>query len=453
MQFPKGFIDNICNAPGFDETAFSLVHQEQKHWISVRTNAFKTGFNTEGLQQIPWCEEGYYLPERPVFTNDPLFHAGAYYVQEASSMFISHILKKCANLDEPLRVLDLCAAPGGKSTLIASLLNADSILLSNEVIKTRAGILSDNITRWGLHNVFVSNNDPKQIASLTGYFDIIVVDAPCSGSGLFRKDPQAMKEWSEDNVKLCHQRQQRILADIMPALKEGGLLVYSTCSYSVEENENIADWLIDEFEMENISVPIEEDWGIIESKSATHKAKGYRFYPDKLKGEGFFAACFKKTREENEVRFKPKTVLNRANKNEVAIIFPWLQPDPEFMVFKHHDEYYLIEQEHEYDLLLFLNYLYLRKSATRLGKIMGKDFIPDHELALSTALSAAVPRVEVDKETALLFLKKQNIRLPDAAGWNLISYAGCGLGWVKVLPNRVNNYLPKELRILRDIEE
>ena len=243
---------------------------------------------------VQWSSNGFYLQKRPSFTLDPLFHAGAYYVQEASSMFLEEALKQTVDLSQPIKILDLCAAPGGKSTLIQSVINNESLLVSNEVIKTRVNILSENITKWGAANVIVTNNDAKDFQRLPNYFDVIVVDAPCSGSGLFRKDREAISEWSEQNVHLCSQRQQRILADVLPALKEDGVLIYSTCSYSEEEDEQIADWLVEEFKVQSLKFKVEEEWGIVETQSSKQNASGYRFYPDKVKGEGFFIAVFKK---------------------------------------------------------------------------------------------------------------------------------------------------------------
>src|SRR4030095_5372686 len=210
---------------------------------------------------------GYYLPERPVFTLDPLFHAGVYYVQEASSMFLEQALKQSVDLSQPIKILDLCAAPGGKSTLIESLLNEESLLVSNEVIKTRVNVLQENITKWGGKNVVVTNNDAKDFARLENYFDVIVVDAPCSGSGLFRKDPEAVAEWSPGNVALCSQRQMRILADVFPSLKKNGILIYSTCSYSEKEDELILDWIKESFEVRSLRFDVQPAWQIVESCS------------------------------------------------------------------------------------------------------------------------------------------------------------------------------------------
>ncbi|HYO23166.1 MAG TPA: Fmu (Sun) domain protein, partial [Flavisolibacter sp.] len=236
MKLPEEFLDSLEGVAGFDKEAFIQVHNEAQAPTSIRINPAKASMvngewsitigsssAVQHSQQIPWTQYGFYLAQRPSFTFDPFFHAGCYYVQEASSMFLEQAFTQLLNLSKPLKVLDLCAAPGGKSTHIQSLLSAESLLVSNEVIKTRSIVLTDNIIRWGCKNVFVTNNDPRAFQKLTGYFDVMVVDAPCSGSGLFRKDEAAIEEWSLNNVTLCSQRQQRILADALPALKEDGL--------------------------------------------------------------------------------------------------------------------------------------------------------------------------------------------------------------------------------------
>ncbi|MCK7553513.1 RsmB/NOP family class I SAM-dependent RNA methyltransferase [Chitinophaga sedimenti] len=224
-------------------------------------------------------------------------------------------------MQQPLKALDLCAAPGGKTTLLQSLLSNESILVANETIRARAALLADNITKWGAVNVVVSNNDPRDFARLEGYFDLMVVDAPCSGSGLFRRDPELIVEWSPENVALCCQRQQRILAEAMPALKPGGVLIYSTCSYSQQEDEEIMQWLLDNFGVENLPLPIDPAWGIVTTK--TGEAEGYRFYPDQLKGEGFFITCFRKRTATSFIANKKKRRPAWRRKIQNACLHGW----------------------------------------------------------------------------------------------------------------------------------
>src|SRR6187399_197007 len=262
MQLPQALLNSLESITGFNKEAFKKVHESGEQVTSIRVNPSKQ-FEISNLKfQIPWTEYGYYLEARPSFTFDPLFHAGCYYVQEASSMFLEQAVKQTIDLSQPLKILDLCAAPGGKSTHILSLITKESLLVSNEVIRSRANILTDNIVKWGCSNVIVTNNDPRDFQRLENYFDVMVVDAPCSGSGLFRRDPDAIEEWSEQNVALCSQRQQRILADILPALKNGGVLIYSTCSYSKEEDEEICEWLSDELKIKNEKLKIDLKWNV-----------------------------------------------------------------------------------------------------------------------------------------------------------------------------------------------
>jgi len=453
LQLPSVFIQSLQNIKSFDQEAFERVHQSGEQITSVRFNTPKNFQppTSNPQHKIPWSSNGYYLSERPSFTLDPLFHAGAYYVQEASSMFLEQALKQTVDLTQPIKVLDLCAAPGGKSTLIQSLIADKSLLVSNEVIKTRVNILSENITKWGAANVIVTNNDPKDFQRLPDYFDVIVIDAPCSGSGLFRKDPNAISEWSEQNVSLCSQRQQRILADILPSLKEGGILIYSTCSYSEEEDEEIADWLADQFKVESLQLEVEDDWGIVETKSPINNALGYRFYPDKVKGEGFFIAAFKKpTITDGESKeWYSRSRSEKLSAKEIEVVKPYLKDPDNFFFIKQKDEVIAMPIHLENDLANIQSALYIKKAGVKLGTIIRNELIPDHELAVSTIVNSNLPSVEVAMDIALQYLRKQEIHLETGhKGWTLLTYQQLPLGWVKCLPNRVNNYYPKEWRIL-----
>jgi NOL1/NOP2/sun family putative RNA methylase len=394
--------------------------------------------------KIPWTDHGYYLESRPSFTFDPLFHAGCYYVQEASSMFLDQALKQTVDVSQPLKVLDLCAAPGGKSTHILSLISNESLLVSNEVIRSRAHILTDNIAKWGCSNVIVTNNDPRDFQRLENYFDVIVVDAPCSGSGLFRRDPDAIREWSEQNVALCSQRQQRILADILPALKSRGVLIYSTCSYSKEEDEGICDWLKSELKVESLKLKVEEDWSIVQSEG------GYRFWPDRVEGEGFFVACFRKTNENDEEAYLPKIKPAKFSVKEMEILDKNVKT--EGLAFLRYEEIiYAVPEKLLADITFLSSKLRIVNCGTKVGEIIKDKLIPDHALALSNIISGKIPRLELDHEEAIQYLKKKELRLQtDKKGWTLVTYRGHELGWINILPNRINNYYPKELRILKD---
>lgn len=453
-KLPLSFLESLEGLPGFDRIAFEDVHQSGEQLTSIRLNPDKVkqvSFMEAGVEEaVPWTSQGYYLSQRPSFTLDPIFHAGAYYVQEASSMFLEEVLKQTTDLSLPIKILDLCAAPGGKSTLIQSLISNKSLLVSNEVIKTRVNILKENIAKWGAINVIVTNNDPKDFKRLENYFDVIVADAPCSGSGLFRKDAAAIEEWSLQNVTMCSQRQQRILADALPALKEGGTLIYSTCSYSESEDETIADWLIREGGLLSIEININPEWNIVKTQSPQHHSFGYRFYPDKIKGEGFFIAAFtkgEKTRPEWQTD-KYKTRSEKLVTKEIDIIRPYLKDADNFFFIKQKEEVIAIPNHLENDLSTIQHSLYIKKAGIKLGSIIRNELIPDHELALSSIINPTLPSVEVDRETALQYLRRQEIKIDSTLkGWVLLTHQQLPLGWIKVLPNRINNYYPKDWRI------
>ncbi|MEJ8843094.1 hypothetical protein WG954_11955 [Lacibacter sp. H375] len=470
MNLPASLMTSLSKINNFDRDAFVQVHESGEQVVSVRLNPLKSSIVdgewsiTNGQKAIsnkqeethhsspithhpvPWSSSGFYLSQRPSFTLDPLLHAGAYYVQEASSMFLEEALKQSVDLDQPLLVLDLCAAPGGKSTLLQSIISKESLLVSNEVIQTRVNILKENIIKWGAGNVVVTNNDPNVFSKLHGLFDILVIDAPCSGSGLFRRDAEAIKEWSEDNVQLCSQRQQRILADAWNCLKEDGVLIYSTCSYSSEEDEEILDWIEANYQLESIKLKVEEEWNIDEVQS-TAGAYGYRFWPHKVKGEGFFIAAFKKKESADQLRIKMKTT-QLASKQEAAIAANWLKNTEGFAFIKQGQNIAAIPTQWNETIQYLMQELRVRYAGVELGTIAKNDLLPEHSLALSTIISDSV-RVELSKEQALDYLRKNEITVESKhKGWALAVYKNFPLGWMKLLGNRINNYYPKEWRIL-----
>ncbi len=450
---PQQLIQSLQNIKGFKEDSFLETHQSNTQITSIRINPNKSNWNESLLNiesSIPWCNSGRYLTERPSFTFDPLFHAGAYYVQEASSMFLWQILEQVIGENTQKKVLDLCAAPGGKSTLLGSYFT-DGLLVSNEVIKQRAAVLVENITKWGSNNVIVTNNDPKDFKKLSNFFDVIVIDAPCSGSGLFRKDKKAIDEWSEDNVNLCSQRQQRIIADTIDCLNDEGLLIYSTCSYSKQENEDVLDWIKETFDLESIQINLVDEWGIVETQSDSHNPFGYRFYPDKVKGEGFFIAAFKKiSQSETTIKLK-ETILAKPLKNELEIVSNFLKLNDDSYLFKQNEFIRFFPKEYQQELQIIASHLYIKKAGVELGVVKGKDLIPSHELAMSFIDMKHLPYFDLNKEQSLQYLGKKEVNIDiNSKGWALVKFEGVVLGWIKALQNRINNYYPIEWRILKE---
>lgn len=356
--------------------------------------------------KVPWCEEGYYLHERPLFTFDPLLHAGAYYVQEASSMFLSHVLHQIVH--EPVLMLDLCAAPGGKSTCALSSLPDGSVLFSNEPMRNRAQILSENLQKW-----LLSDSTPPRIASIvtSNYasdyqrssllFDLILADVPCSGEGMFRKDDGAVSEWSSKNVEKCWHLQREIIEDIWPCLKPGGILVYSTCTFNTWENEQNVAWISEKLGADFVKIPVEECWNITGSLLEGFQQPVYRFIPGKTRGEGLFMAVLRKGGGASSVD-SPQIRLTQFQKSQ-------------------------------------------NRLAAR-GK--GLHLLPNEFLATMRE-AADKPLVPLTWQQAITYLRREALVLPadTPKGIVRVGYHGLTLGLAKNLGNRANNLYPKEWRI------
>lgn len=447
---PPDFLKRIKHqfASDFDQFVGSI---DQPAAVSLRVNPQK--FNApEGFESVPWCKSGIFLNERPSFTLDPVFHSGAYYVQEASSMFLEQAFRQIEH-EKGRVVLDLCAAPGGKSTHLLSLLEEDDLLVSNEVIRSRVSVLDENLRKWGHQNVVVTSNDPADFSDLEGLFDVILVDAPCSGEGLFRRDASAVEQWSVENTNLCATRQRRILADIWPSLKNGGYLIYSTCTFNPEENEENLKWLAENNAIESIRIPIQENWNVDEIE--TNGLFGYRFLPHKVKGEGFFLTLIQKKEGHDTFSFsrKTKTKLEKMPK-QFTEIRNWLSTtDSEFFA---KSEFIIAFPESMMPTLNALSeQLRIISFGLPVAQFKKNDLLPEHTFALSIDRNPAVfEAVEVDLKTALLFQKKEEIRISSATkGWLLVQFQGVPLGFVKNLGNRANNYFPKEWRIRMTLPE
>ena len=297
VNLPADFVAETRRIMGDERFNRFLGAFEEDAPVSVRMNTSNCQLSTADgqLSQVPWCTEGFYLDERPQFTFDPLLHAGCYYVQEASSMFVTHVLRTVLRSEFIQRAaLDMCAAPGGKSTAIRNVLPQDCVLVSNEPMGNRAQILLENITKWGAPNSIVTNNYPRDFRRAKLKFDIILCDVPCSGEGMFRKDPAAIGEWSPQHVEKCWQLQREIVADAWECLNPGGLFIYSTCTYHTKENEENIQWLLDHYDAEVLDIPIDPAWGITGSLLEGFSAPVYRFIPGITRGEGLFVCALRK---------------------------------------------------------------------------------------------------------------------------------------------------------------
>ncbi len=279
----------------------------------------------------------------------------------------------------------------------------------------------------------------------------MLIDAPCSGSGLFRRTPEAISEWSVESVETCSLRQQRILSDSWQTLKKDGLLIYSTCSFSTEENENICDWMIDHFDAEPLSVQTDEQWNIINTESEKHQAPGYRFFPDKVKGEGFFIACFRKKDGDTDAEYNlKKNKINKLASSDKEVMNRWLNNPYLYTLFLHDDQILAFPASLEKELNILASSLYVRKAGVATGKLIRQELIPAHELAVSAIVNDAIPSISLNREEALQYLRKEDIKINENfKGWALVKYKGINIGWVKMLANRINNYYPKEWRILK----
>lgn len=447
MNLPVEFSSQIKALLKNDyKTFFEALEKEVP--VSIRVNPAKNE-KSPAYEAVKWNRNGYYLPERPPFTFDPLFHAGCYYPQEASSMFIAQVIGQFITSD--IRILDLCAAPGGKSTLLASMMGKNSLLVANEVIRNRAHILSENICKWGNPNVIVTNNDPAEIGKLTHYFDLILVDAPCSGEGMFRKDAKAIDEWSLPNVKLCAERQRRILYDVWDSLTPGGLLIYSTCTYNTHENEENVEWIVSELGAEIMPLDIPSDWNI--SGGIGRNIPVYRFFPHKIKGEGFFMAILRK-KGEKDSSFKRVTKKSSKRTPNKPLNIPdyqrnYLSATDEFGYYNRNNTLYAFPKTLAEDLD-YLKKLSVISAGITLGEQKGKDFVPAHSLAMSNYLNRSAFVIhDVDRKTAIGYLQKEAITMPAslAKGYILLTYKNTPIGFVKNIGNRANNLYPMEWRI------
>lgn len=449
-MFPGEFIARLSDQEYLDNESLLRALKEPSP-VSVRINPLKWKRAPAESELVPWCGSGYYLARRPSFTLDPLFHAGCYYPQEASGMFMEQVIKQVVDTSGYLRALDLCGAPGGKSTHISSLIGPESLLVSNDAIRQRSEILAENIIRWGTANTIVSRNDPSAFSRLPGFFDMILVDAPCSGEGMFR-DRIAVTEWSVGNTQLCAERQRRILADVWPALRPGGILIYSTCTFNPGENEENVLWLAGSKEAESVRLDISGFEGITEISKG--RITGYGFHPGKIRGEGLFVSVIRKTGgaggKAPVIRKQKGTEIIKTDREIVA---GWTDFNTEHTVRKGEDVYYVPGRPADYYALDALLTVIL--PGTKVGSAKRNGYIPAYEMAVSAGLKkGAFPIADLDLKQALSWLRRDSINgINVPPGWFLASYRGASLGFGNNIGNRINNYYPVGQRIRMNIPD
>lgn len=447
MQLPESFLKSLSSVLPEPEVNLFTDALRQDIPVSVRLNPNKVSDLNFGAR-VPWCDLGFYLTERPKFIFDPDFHAGAYYVQEAGSMLLEQALKQHVNLSQSIKVLDLCASPGGKSTHVLSLISDESLLVSNEVIHSRIQALEQNLIRWGTSNFIITQNDPGAFSTFNDQFDVILVDAPCSGEGMFRKHAHAVSEWSEQNVIHCAARQNRILEDVWPALKEDGLLIYSTCTYNMQENENNLHNFMANHEGVSLKLNLPEVWNVLESKH--DQVFGYRMMPHRTRSEGFFISVIQKKSDESS-RQKVQ-IIKAANAK-----FDWqhyLKDAEKFNLIEFKNQFYAVQKNQLSFISDCIQRLHVIYPGICLGEIKGHDFVPDIALALSTSLlKKSFRNSDLTKDEAVRYLQKETvISTHTEKGIELVSYRNQPLGFIKNLGNRSNNLYPKNWRILSRVE-
>lgn len=453
MTIPTDFADYTRQLMGKKLYAVLERGLEEEAPVSVRLNPFKTDGRLDEGEQVPWCPWGYWLAGRPAFTFDPLLHAGLYYVQEASSMFVCEAVRQCLGQrllpQRALLAADLCAAPGGKTTALRSVLPEGSLLFSNEPMKQRASILKENVIKFGHPDLIVTNNYPRDYRKTGLAFDLILTDVPCSGEGMFRKDAGAVSEWSPQNVEKCRELQRSIVEDIWPCLKPGGLLIYSTCTFNAHEDEENTAWIAETLGADFVALETRPDWHI--TGALTGSQPCCRFIPGRTRGEGLFMAVLRKHgKAGNDKTWTSQAAANKTKKgtNDHK---DWLKTDlGDFVETEEKGSVRAIPARWTAIYNNVKKSLHIIHAGVELGTVKGRDLVPDASLALSTALNReAFSQAELSYDEAIRYLRKEAVMLaPDMPrGFTLVTYRHQPLGFVKNIGNRANNLYPQEWKI------
>jgi 16S rRNA C967 or C1407 C5-methylase (RsmB/RsmF family)/NOL1/NOP2/fmu family ribosome biogenesis protein len=443
MLLPTDFL--IRTGQWLDDCALLERALEGVPPVSVRLNRAKLPSAATALDRVPWCATGYYLAKRPAFTFDPMLHGGAYYVQEASSMFLEQAVRQHA--PSAAVCLDLCAAPGGKSTHLLSLLPDGSVLVCNEMVGSRRAALMENVAKWGAANVFVTGSGAAEMGRLTHVFDLIVADMPCSGEGMFRRDVRSRSEWSVARVGMCAERQRQIVHGVWEALRPGGLLVYSTCTFNREENEDNVRHIVQALHAEALPLAVDDAWGVCRGTDGA--LPSYRFFPHRARGEGFFLAVLRKP-DGPRRRVTAGKDCRAAAARPAAHVRGWLRRPEAFRFATFRDALHAVPDHAAPLFALLAQRLHLCAAGVCVGQVRGRDMAPSHALALSTELNGrAFPSVDVPRDEALRYLRCETPVPPAGVpkGPYLVTFRRLPLGFARHTGLRVNNLYPHGWRI------
>jgi len=422
--------------------------------VSVRVNPLKGVSVPQEADTVPWCSDGFYLDKRENFTFDPALHQGLYYVQDASSMIIGHIAARLAD-GRAVRYLDACAAPGGKTTAVLSVLPAGSLVVANEFVPMRATVLAGNLARWGAAGVVVSRGDTARLRRLGGFFDIIAADVPCSGEGMMRKDPVAVAQWSRGLVNECVARQREIIGNLWEALRPGGYLVYSTCTFNTQENEQMLSYIADTFGAESVELHLDELFPGVSTGILGGAPPCYRFMPHLVRGEGLFVGVLRKPGDSEAAPMSGYGRQKRpvVDKALAGTVLRCISDSGDFSVESDAAgaDIRVVAKSQLPEIAALEKALDVVSAGVMAGTVKGRDFIPSQQLALSTVLAPdAFPTVEVDYRTAIAYLRREAVSLPADTPKGIVLLTHCfrPLGFVKHLGNRSNNLYPQSWRIL-----
>lgn len=453
QQLPQLFIEQIkkLNLPGGDILLDALAGSAPS--VSVRPNAARPWLPEGADNPVPWLENARYLAERPVFTFMPELHQGRFYVQDASSMFIAEAIRQLTGDGKPVTYLDACAAPGGKTTAAIDALPDGSLVVANEYDRRRASILRENIIKWGTPSVIVTQGDTRLFSKLKQIFDIIAVDAPCSGEGMFRKEPEAVAQWTPSLVENCAATQREIISNLWNTLRPGGCLIYSTCTFNRLENEDTLAWAVDEFGAEPVELSVDPSWHILRSP-ISDAIPCYRFMPGVINGEGLFMGVLRKPGHSDSDKTIKKQKAPKQQKLTPSIekASKWIGSPDEFDFTEKNDIITAFPRRHADTVRQLADRLNIIHHGITVATVKGRDIIPDHSLAMSLALNRkAFYETELSAEDALTYLRRDAISLPDDTprGFILATYSGYPLGFLKNIGNRANNLYPLEWRILK----